>query len=443
MPRRHYDIGVIGLGYVGLTLATVLAEAGYTVIGVEKRSEVVDQTNAGMPHFSETGLQEALSRVIKSGNLIAAERLDRQAFCDTYIITVGTPLSSEGLVRTDMIEAATREVSANMHDGALVILRSTVKVGTTRDVVSPILAASGRRFDIAMCPERTLEGEALQELRELPQIVGADDPAVSDRAAGVFRRLTNSIVQVSSPEAAEIIKLVDNTYRDVHFAFANEVARLCDAFAVNAHEVISSGKLGYKRTNVSLPGLVGGPCLEKDPHILLQSAQSRGIELELTVAGRLVNERQPAETIKFISGEVARRNLPSPLRISILGLAFKGIPATDDLRGAMSIKVLDQLKKAHPGAEFRLFDPVIASEQLAATFSDERIFSRLGEAVSGSSVVVIANNHPALGRVSPRTISDFIVPDGFVFDYWNHFSHLPTSELGSSYFAVGNCGLAR
>ncbi|MFY2859807.1 nucleotide sugar dehydrogenase [Mycobacterium sp. THU-M104] len=435
-------MAVIGLGYVGLTLATVLAETGNKVIGVEKRPEVVDKTNAGIPYFCETGLPEALSQVVRSGSLVATERLDPEAVCDTYIITVGTPLSNEGIVRTDMIEAATHEVTAHMRDGALVILRSTVKVGTTRDVVSPVLAASGKLFDIAMCPERTLEGEALRELRELPQIVGADDPAVGDRAAAVFRRLTKSIVQVSSPEAAEIIKLVDNTYRDVHFAFANEVARLCDAFQVNAHEVISSGKLGYKRTNVPMPGLVGGPCLEKDPHILLQSARSRGIDLELTCAGRLVNERQPAETVTFISNEIARRNLPSPLGICVLGMAFKGIPATDDLRGSMSIKVLDELKKAHPDAEYRLFDPVIAPEHLAATFPDERTFARLGDAVSGASVVVIANNHPALGGISPKAISEFIAPDGFLFDYWNHFSHLPVSELGNSYFAVGNSGLA-
>jgi UDP-N-acetyl-D-mannosaminuronic acid dehydrogenase len=437
----NYDIGVIGLGYVGLTLGAVLAETGNQVIGVEKRSEVVDQTNAGTPHFSEPGLPEALSRVVGSGSLVAVQHLDPEAVCDIYIITVGTPLSSEGIVRTDMIEAASREVSANLRDGALVILRSTVKVGTTRDVVSPILAASGKRFDIAMCPERTLEGDALHELRQLPQIVGADDPAVSDRAAAVFRRLTNSIVQVSSPEAAEIIKLVDNAYRDVQFAFANEVARLCDAFEVDAQEVISSGKLGYKRTNVPKPGLVGGPCLEKDPHILLQSARSRGIELELTFAGRLINERQPSETVKFISDEIAGRNLQSPLRICLLGMAFKGAPATDDLRGSMSVKVLDELKKAHPDAEIRLYDPVISPELLAATFPDERIFSRLGDAVSGASVVIIANNHPALGRISPHAICEFIVPDGFLFDYWNHFSHLPSAELGNSYFAVGGCRL--
>jgi UDP-N-acetyl-D-mannosaminuronic acid dehydrogenase len=440
-PAMNRDIAIVGLGYVGLTLGTVLAEAGYSVLGVERRPDVVDMTNQAIPHFSEFGLPEALGRVTSSGRLLAAEQFDDAVACETYIITVGTPLSSDGVARIDMIEHATREVAANMRDGALVILRSTVKVGTTRNVVSPILEASGKRFDIAMCPERTLEGRALQELRELPQIIGADDPAVADRAAAVFRRLTSSIVVMSSPESAEIVKLVDNTYRDVQFAFANEVARLCDAFGVNAHDVISSGKLGYPRTNVPLPGLVGGPCLEKDPHILMQSARTRGIDLEITAASRLVNERQPSETVAFISSEIAKRNLPSPLRIAMLGMAFKGVPATDDLRGSMSIKVLDALRKAHPDAEFRLFDPVIGPENLGSEFPDVNTCNRIGDAVAGASVVVIANNHPLLGTISPRTMTEFISPNGFVFDYWNHFSHLPTAELGDSYFAVGKSGL--
>jgi UDP-N-acetyl-D-mannosaminuronic acid dehydrogenase len=440
----NYDVGIVGLGYVGLTLATVLAEAGYSVIGVEKRADLVEMTNQGIPHFTETGLPDALSGVTRFKKLVAAERFDNSFSCDTYIITVGTPLSPDGVARVDMIEQAAREIAENMPDGALVILRSTVKVGTTRDVVSPILAASGKKFDIAMCPERTLEGKALQELRELPQIVGADDSAVADRAAAVFRRLTNSIVQVSDIETAEIIKLVSNTFRDVQFAFANEVARVCDAFGVSAHEVISAGKLGYNRTNIPLPGLVGGPCLEKDPHILMESARTRGIDLEITTAGRLVNERQPEETVRFISSEIDRRELAgsAPLKISLLGMAFKGLPETSDLRGSMSIKVLDALKKAHPDAEIGVYDPVTTQDVLAEEFPDEKVYSRFGDAVSGASVVVIANNHPSLGQISPRTINEFISPNGFVFDYWNHFSHLPSSELGDSYFAVGRSGMA-
>ena len=438
----NFDVGIVGLGYVGLTLATVLAEAGNSVIGIEKRKDLVDLTNEGVPHFTETGLPDALAGVTKSQKLVAAEKFDDSFTCGTYIITVGTPLAPDGVARVDMIEAAARDIAANMRDGALVILRSTVKIGTTRDVVSPILAASGKKFDIAMCPERTLEGKALQELRELPQIVGADDQAVADRAAAVFRRLTSSIVLVSGIETAEIIKLVGNTFRDVQFAFANEVARVCDAFGVSAHEVISAGKLGYNRTNIPLPGLVGGPCLEKDPHILMESARTRGISLEITGAGRLVNERQPQETVDFISSEIERRELAGPLKINILGMAFKGQPETSDLRGSMSIKVLDALKKAHPDAQIGVYDPITPQEVLAAEFPDELVFTRFGDAVSGASVVVIANNHPSLGTISPRTINEFMSPDGFVYDYWNHFSHLPTSELGDSYFAVGRRGTA-
>jgi UDP-N-acetyl-D-mannosaminuronic acid dehydrogenase len=439
LPAK-FDVGIVGLGYVGLTLATVLAEAGNSVIGVEKRKDLVEMTNEGVPHFTETGLPDALAGITRSQKLVAAEQFDDSFTCDTYIITVGTPLSPGGVARVDMIEAAARDIAANMRDDALVILRSTVKIGTTRDVVAPILAASGKKFDIAMCPERTLEGKALQELRELPQIIGADDPAVADRAAGVFRKLTNSIVQVTSIETAEIIKLVSNTFRDVQFAFANEVARVCDAFGVSAHEVISSGKLGYNRTNIPLPGLVGGPCLEKDPHILMESARTRGISLEITSAGRLVNERQPHETVDFINSEIERRGLSAPLKISILGMAFKGQPETSDLRGSMSIKVLDALKKAHPNAEIGIYDPVTPQDVLVSEFPDEQTFARFGDAVSGASVVVIANNHPSLGTISPRTINEFMSPDGFVYDYWNHFSHLPTSELGDSYFAVGRSG---
>jgi UDP-N-acetyl-D-mannosaminuronic acid dehydrogenase len=408
------------------------------VVGVEKRKDVVDKTNSGAPHFSETGLEGALRRVISSGNLKAVTEINEEKPCDVYVITVGTPLNAEGLARLDMIESAVNQVVDHMPDGALIILRSTVKIGTTRNVIAPILEKSGKRFEIAMCPERTLEGRALQELRQLPQIVGADDSAVRDRAAAIFRTLTNSIVQVSSLEAAEIVKLVDNTYRDVQFAFANEVARLCEAFEVNAHEVIASGKLGYSRTNVPLPGLVGGPCLEKDPHILAQSAQSRGLNMEITRAGRMVNERQPAETMQLIVAQMARREMGEGVKVALLGMAFKGVPATDDLRGSMSLKVLEALHLLRPDVEVHAYDPVISPTELARDVPGVKPCVSLEAAVRDAAVVIIANNHPALGELPPVALVELMQPGGFVYDYWNHFSNLSDEELGNAYFAVGN-----
>lgn len=436
-------IAVIGLGYVGLTLATVLAEAGLSVVGVEKRKDVVDKIRSGVPHFSEIGLESALRRVTTSRSLNVVSEINEEKPCDVYVITVGTPLNEEGQARLDMIESAAYQVAQHMADGALVILRSTVKIGTTRNVIAPILEKSGKRYDIAMCPERTLEGKALQELRELPQIVGADQPHVQDRAAKIFRNLTNSIVQVSSLESAEIIKLVDNTYRDVQFAFANEVARLCEAFGVNAHEVIVSGKLGYQRTNVPLPGLVGGPCLEKDPHILVQSARSRGLDMEITRAGRAVNERQPDETVQFITAQMAKRNMSTMVKVALLGLAFKGIPATDDLRGSMSLKVLDALRKSRPDVLVYAYDPVIDQVELMRSVPGVITSASLTDAVQNASVVIIANNHPALGAMPPIALLKCMQPDGFIYDYWNHFSNLSDKELGTAYFAVGNTRMER
>jgi UDP-N-acetyl-D-mannosaminuronic acid dehydrogenase len=437
-PLKEFDIGIVGLGYVGLTLATALAEIGYSVIGVERRSDIVDLTNQGIPHFSETGLEEALRQQVGALRLQAHFCFPENSTCRVYVITVGTPLNDDGMARLDMIENASRQAAENMKDGALVILRSTVKVGTARDIVAPILASTGKKFHLAMCPERTLEGKALEELRKLPQIVGADDKLTRDMAAEVFGRLTNTIVNVSSLESAELIKLVDNTFRDVQFAFANEVARACEACGVNAYEVISSGKLGYPRTNVPLPGLVGGPCLEKDPHILYQSLIERGLKLDITPAARLVNERQPRETVEFIVQEMVNRGLPNHTKIAVLGLAFKGVPATDDLRGSMALKVVNQLIERMPTCKLYGYDPVISAQNLTQNVKQVIACNTLEEAISGAGVVIIANNHPDFSKLSISIFRKKLQNFGFVYDYWSHFSSYSELELRGFYFSVGN-----
>lgn len=435
---EHPRVCVVGLGYVGLTLATVLAESGLRVYGLERLPDVVRSTNDAVPHFTEVGLADALAAVVGSGRLSAHVSLDGIEPCDVYIITVGTPLDANGDARLDMIRAASAEVASHMADGALVIVRSTVKVGATRSVVAPVLGSSGKIFDVAMCPERTLEGRALIELRELPQIVGADHKVVRTRAAELFSRFARTTIEVDSPETAEVIKLVDNTYRDVRFAFANEVARACEAFGVSATQVIASGKLGYPRTDVAIPGLVGGPCLEKDPHILWQSASEAGVDLEMTRTARLINERQPSETAGEILEEVRRRGLGDRPRIAILGAAFKGVPATDDLRGSMAVHVKDALLAAFPAAAVTVFDPVVPIEALAARFAGTEVAATVEDAVRGASIAVITNNHPLFGTYPPERLLGLMASGAFVYDYWNLFSHLDARLRGRDYLAVGS-----
>ncbi len=440
MPPSFADrnVCVVGLGYVGLTLAVAMADSGFKVEGVEVRQDVLDKLNKMEPHFHEPRLKDKLARAMKKGALRASAAMPTSSSNSVYIITVGTPLGKDGKVQLGFIERATQQVASVLKDGDLVILRSTVKVGTARNVVSPILRATGRTFEIAVCPERTLEGQALLELHVLPQIIGADDPETALRCAQLFGIMTPTTVNVASLETAEIVKLVDNTYRDVSFAFANEIAGLCSHVGVSAAEVISAGKLGYPRTSVALPGPVGGPCLEKDPHILAQSAAEHGVDMRITKAARAVNEAQPAMSVDFISAQVAEmKSFSSKPRIALLGLAFKGVPPTDDLRGTMALPILKALQARFPNSRIVGFDAV-ADPVEAARFFNIPIVTSLDEALEQSDLVVIANNHPEFKNMDLGAAAQLMRRPSVIYDFWNLFDDVGDQlPLGITYLALG------
>lgn len=434
------QVCVLGLGYVGLTLAVAMADVGFNVLGVEIRDEVLTLLNRGEAHFHEPGLQERLRRVIRSGHLQCANRIPKNWSGSVFIITVGTPLDAQGRSRLDMVENVAREVAERMSNESLVIMRSTVKLGTTRKVVLPLLAGSKKAFDLAFCPERTLEGKALTELRQLPQIVGGMTSQAAVRASHLFQLITPTVVRVSSLETAEMIKLIDNAQRDVAFAYANEVARACDAIGVSAAEVIQAGKLGYPRTNLPMPGPVGGPCLEKDSHILAEGLRDLGIEPEITIAARRTNENQPKEVVTYLKSFTdGLSGFSQKPRITLMGIAFKGQPATDDLRGTMARPIYARLRDSYPAAEFRGFDAVVSAKDING-FGLNPATSLL-QAFSGASLVVILNNHPAFSSMDIEELAKEMQTPGLIYDFWNSFKtldlHLPS---GISYMALGSHG---
>ena len=440
---RDRRVCVLGLGYVGLTLAVAMADVGFEVVGIEIRDSVRDLLAQGKAHFYEPGLVERLQRVISARKFTCYKTIPQDWGGSVYIVTVGTPLDSSGRSRFDMVENVSSEVSQHLRDGDLVIMRSTVKLGTTRKSVMPKLVATGKAFDLAFCPERTLEGKALVELRQLPQIVGGMTISAAVRASQLFQFITPTVVRVSDIETAEMIKLIDNAQRDVAFAYANEVARACDAIGVSAAEVIQAGKLGYPRTNLPMPGPVGGPCLEKDPHILVEGLSELGVELEITKAARVINERQPSETVQFLRHSTQQLSgfSDQPV-ITLMGIAFKGQPATDDLRGTMAKPVLDALRKAFPKAIFRGYDPVVSLGDISA-FGLIPV-TELEEAFNGASLVLILNNHPVFSAMSVEGLAQAMLQPGLIYDYWNCFKaidlHLPQ---GVAYIALGSHGMTR
>ena len=445
VPTEFPDraVCVIGLGYVGLTLAVAMVRAGFDVHGVEIRDDVLQRLDRGEPHFHEPGLEESLRRAIADG-LGFSKFIPQNAGARVYIITVGTPLDDAGRTRLDMVEKVSRELSGHLRPGDLVIMRSTMMLGTTRKVVLPILRqAAGVDFDIAVCPERTLEGRALEELHKLPQIVGGDTLNATVRASQVFGFLTPTIVRVSGLDTAEMIKLVDNTCRDVHFAFANEVARLCDAAGISAAEVIRAGTLAYPRTNVPMPGPVGGPCLGKDSYIMAEGLRALGAEPELTLAARRVNEGQAEEVAAHLARtSAAIPGFPPDPVVTLMGLAFKGRPATDDLRGTTARPILEACRRHFPQAGFRGYDPVVRAPQIR-DFGLDPVAS-LEDAFAGSHLVMILNNHPAFADMPVERLADRLARPGLIYDFWNNFEardlRLPA---GTGYMALGAHGVAR
>jgi nucleotide sugar dehydrogenase len=435
---RDHTVCILGLGFVGLTLAAVMAEVGFRVVGVEIRDEVRDKLAAGSAHFHEPGLEDHLRRAVKAGRLEVHPDIPVGCKASVYVITVGTPLGADGRVNLTSVKRIAGQIAARMNDDDLVILRSTVKIGTTSDVVRPILETSGKRFQIAFCPERTVEGAALAELRYLPQIVGASDLPTVSRAAQLFGFLTPTVVRVSTIETAEMIKLIDNARRDVMFGYANEVARMCDAIGISAAEVIQSGRFGYTRTDIPMPGPVGGPCLSKDPHILAESLERVGVKPEITSSARLVNERQPDELASFLKSRVTdAAGFPARPRIALLGIAFKGRPATDDVRGTMAIPVHEALARAFPGADMVAHDFVVDAEALRVIGMTP--VASLDEAFAGAHLAIVLNNHASYGSMPIEKLAEGMARPGLIYDCWNTFTghsiHLPEKV---SYVALGS-----
>jgi len=444
VPDDYADrrIAIIGCGYVGLTLCAVMADVGFDVTGVEIRDDVLAGLRRGVPQFHEPGLEAMLGRLVASGRLRFVKTVAEAGDARVHIVTVGTPLDAQGRARLDMVERVSRDVAARLRPGDLVVMRSTLKLGTTRNVAMPILNEAGVAYDIAFCPERTIEGIALPELRVLPQIVAGDTLAATVRASQLFQFLTPTTVRVSSIETAEMIKLVDNAQRDVHFAFANEIARMCDVSGIAAAEVIKAGKLGYPRTNLPMPGPVGGPCLSKDPYILAESFENTGVTPEIVIAARRINERQAVEAARNMRAAADRLiGFPAKPSIAFLGLAFKGRPATDDLRGTPARLIVDAVAEEFPGATLRGWDEVVPAREIEAFgLAPARA---LADAFAGAHLVVICNNHPAFEAMALETLSESMASPGFVYDFWNNFDPRRLSMPAKrAYVPLGGFGVA-
>ncbi len=356
------DVAVVGAGYVGLPLAVRLAEAGRTVVCLDPDATKMERLNAGDSYIEDVSSEE-LARLVSAGQLSGTTDETELRDADAILICVPTPLAEHREPDLGAVRSATAAVARNLRKNHVVILESTTYPGTTREVLQPMLEENGLRagtdFFLAMSPERIDPGRTDFTVRTTPKLLGGITPACAERAAAVYTGAVDTIVRVSSPEVAELAKLLENIFRTVNIALVNELAMLCDRMGLDIWEVVDAAAtkpFGFMRFEPG-PGL-GGHCLPIDPFYLAWKAREYEFSTEFIELAGKVNENMPlycvdriARVLNDASKSVRDANL------LVLGVAYKN--DVGDMRGSPALPIIELLRER--GATLSYHDPHVAT----------------------------------------------------------------------------------
>ncbi|MBA3413303.1 MAG: nucleotide sugar dehydrogenase [Actinobacteria bacterium] len=353
------DVAIIGAGYVGVPLAQVFAEAGRSVLLVERDGERVAQLNRGESYIEDVPA-ETLKRLVDGGGIRATTDYDELRDADAILIALPTPLSKQREPDLSIVNAATEEIAKRLRKGHLVVLESTTYPGTTREELLPRLEASGltvgEDFNLAFSPERVDPGREDWTTKNVPKVVGGITEACTDRAAELYGSAVDTVYRVTSPEAAELTKLLENIFRSVNIALVNELAQLCERMKIDFWEVVDAaatkpfGFMSFKPG----PGL-GGHCIPIDPFYLTWKAREYNFSTEFIELAGKVNESMPYYCRSLISQALNHGKQLSlkGSQVLVLGVAYK--PGISDTRESPALKLIELLQAA--GAEISYHDP--------------------------------------------------------------------------------------
>lgn len=425
MPLK---VAVVGMGYVGLTLSAALAKAGHTVYGVDAVDSVVDALSVGRPHIHEPDLAEVFQTIVGSTVFVSGE-LPTDVWLDAVMLSVSTPVDSHTHIPyLENLRDATRQVAARVNPDALVVVRSTVPIGTTRNLVLPILQEAWGSARVCMAPERTIQGQALRELVDLPQVVGGLDQASLAAGVEVFSQLAHQVVPVSSLETAEMVKLSNNCHTDLIYGFGNEIALIASQHGIDPLEVLNAANVDYPRPNLSKPGFVGGACLTKDPYIMMTSSPERAPFL--VGRARELNEYMPLYVAQEVIGLLAEtRGDAEGATLAIMGWACKGNPPTDDMRGNGVESMLPLFADA--GIAVIGHDPMVRDEVILGLGGTPLPLDRLVPAADG---LLVINDHPDYLGLD---LTSFGAVPPVVYDAWRVLDDRPLRAAGTIYAGLG------
>jgi UDP-N-acetyl-D-mannosaminuronic acid dehydrogenase len=416
-------ICVLGLGYIGLPTAAMFAKNGADVLGVDINQDIISILNCGNIHIQEHGLRELVQQAITSGRL----RFSLQAeMADAFIIAVPTPFYEDKRADMRAVISAAESIAPFLRKGNLVILESTSPPRTTQDLVRPILERSGLKagtdFYLSYSPERVLPGQIIRELMENSRVIGGINQISAEAGRDLYKAFVTGEIFLTDATTAEMIKLMENTYRDVNIAIANEFSRLADHFGINIWEAIAVAN-HHPRVNILSPGPgVGGHCISVDPWFLVEAAPDI---VHIIRAAREVNDTQPI----FITSIVERAvGCLQGKRITVLGLSFK--PNVDDLRESPAVEIARNL--ACMGAYVVAYEPF----QPKVKFSEFTTVDSFEAAVQDSEVVILLVGHTQFCQIDPESFSH-LTNTRIIFDMVNGWDREVWKKSGFHMFSLG------
>ncbi len=386
--------GVVGLGYVGLPLAVEIAASGLEVVGLEVNQEKVDAINAGSSYVLDVP-SSRVAQLVGAGRLSATVDFSAVAELDTINVCVPTPLRKTKEPDLSFVVASIEALAEYMRPGQLLVLESTTYPGTTEEIVVPILLRAGlqpgRDVEVAFSPERTDPGNKKFTTRTIPKVVGGLTPEATAAATALYSRCIDTVVPVSSPRVAEMVKLLENTFRSVNIALVNEMAMMCDRLGMDVWEVIDAAAtkpFGFLPFYPG-PGL-GGHCIPVDPHYLTWKARAEGFEARFIELAAQINSMKPA----FVANKIAeclneQSKALKGSNILVLGVAYK--KDVDDVRESPALDVIALLLEK--GAEIAYADPLVAEiaigdRSLAAVRLDD-------ESLASADLIAVLTDHSA------------------------------------------------
>ena len=444
------EIVVVGMGYVGIPAAALLADVeGHHVTGLQRRSKrsgwKIEVLNSGKSPFEgdEPGLDDLIARVVEKGSFVVTDDIDVLSKADIILIDVQTPTDAQNMPQYKSLREVSVNIGQHIKKGTLVIVESTVAPGTTENVVQKIIEkesnlVGGVDFDLAFSYERVMPGRLLEFIVNMPRVVGGSTERATKRAFELYSKIVREKIYTTTTLTAELSKTIENSYRDVNIAFANEMALVAESLSVNIYEIIELINARHDR-QMHIPGAgVGGHCLPKDPWLLRYGLYEYGtwkIEPEFISVARRINNHMPVHMADLVHNALQHKGIPmQDATVTVLGAAY--LENSDDTRNTPAATLVAALMAK--GAEVRIHDPYVQTWE----FTPHEILRDLLEAAKDSDCLVLVTKHKEYFNMDLDKIKS-VMRTPIIVDGRNVFDTEAVLSKGFEYRCIGKVGIKR